>query len=128
MEYFNLGIFVIPRVYIIRKYGSQSQAFFSYFIDFSTPYNKIDLSKSHPVILVWRTFKNHTNSFVSGRIGGFYQNKFCRLCKILNCCLPLKPTHSYLMVIFLTCDFDQCSPSSKKKCIFRVSRCHLFVK
>ena len=29
MEYFHLGIFVTPRVYLIRKYGSQSQAFFS---------------------------------------------------------------------------------------------------
>ena len=27
MEYFHLGIFVIPRVYLIRKYGSQTQAF-----------------------------------------------------------------------------------------------------
>ena len=26
MEYFHLGIFVIPRVYLIRKYGSQTQA------------------------------------------------------------------------------------------------------
>ena len=29
MEYFHLGIFVTPRAYLIRKYGSQSQAFFS---------------------------------------------------------------------------------------------------
>ena len=28
MEYFHLGIFVIPWVYLIRKYGSQTQAFF----------------------------------------------------------------------------------------------------
>ena len=31
MEYFHLGIFVIPRVYLIRKYGSQTQAFFFVF-------------------------------------------------------------------------------------------------
>ena len=38
MEYFHLGIFVIPRVYLIRKYGSQTQAFFfSFFIDFLIP-------------------------------------------------------------------------------------------
>ena len=37
MEYFHLAIFVIPRAYIISKNGSQTQAFFSYFIDFSTP-------------------------------------------------------------------------------------------
>ena len=40
MEYFHLRIFVIPRVYLIRKYGSQRQAFFSYFIVFSTPWQK----------------------------------------------------------------------------------------
>ena len=37
MEYFHLGISVIPRVYLIKKYGTQIQAFFSYFIDFLTP-------------------------------------------------------------------------------------------
>ena len=31
MEYFHLGIFVIPRVYQIRKYGSQTQGFFFIF-------------------------------------------------------------------------------------------------
>ena len=40
MEYFHMGIFVISRVYLIRKYGSQTQAFFLYFIDFSTPCHK----------------------------------------------------------------------------------------
>ena len=31
MKYFHLGIFVIPRVYLIRKYGYQTQAFFFVF-------------------------------------------------------------------------------------------------
>ena len=31
MEYFYMGIFVIPWVYLIRKYGSQTQAFFLLF-------------------------------------------------------------------------------------------------
>ena len=43
MEYFHLGVFVIPRVCLIRKYGSQTQAFFfSFFIDFSTPWTGFD--------------------------------------------------------------------------------------
>ena len=38
MKYFSLGIFVMPRTNLIRKNGSQTQAFFfSYFVDFSTP-------------------------------------------------------------------------------------------
>ena len=31
MEYFHMGIFVTPRVYLIRKYGCQTQAFFFVF-------------------------------------------------------------------------------------------------
>ena len=31
MEYFHLGIFGIPRVYLVRKYGYQTQAFFFVF-------------------------------------------------------------------------------------------------
>ena len=38
MEYSYLGIFAIPRVYLTRKYGSKTKAFFSYYIDFLTPW------------------------------------------------------------------------------------------
>ena len=31
MEYFHVGIFVIPRACLVRKYGSQNTAFFSVF-------------------------------------------------------------------------------------------------
>ena len=31
MEYFHVGIFVIPGVCLIRKYGSRNTAFFLYF-------------------------------------------------------------------------------------------------
>ena len=34
MEYFHLGIFVMPWVYLIRKYGSRTQAFFFVFHGF----------------------------------------------------------------------------------------------
>ena len=35
MEYFHMGIFVIPGVFLIKKYGSQTTAFFSIFQNIS---------------------------------------------------------------------------------------------
>ena len=49
MEYFQMGIFVIPWVYLIRKYGSQTQVFFWFFKKFLTIFEHSLNLRSHPL-------------------------------------------------------------------------------
>ena len=67
MEYFHLGIFVIPRVHLIRNYGSQTQAFFF----------RISQIFRH------RMFFN-SSSFFTGQIQNSYKDKMEKVKKVFS--------------------------------------------
>ena len=61
MEYFHLGIFVIPKVYLIKKYDSQTQAFFFVFHRFFDTVRLLDIQFQSEIL---------ANLKKSGNFGG----------------------------------------------------------
>ena len=57
MEYFHLGIFVIPKVYLIRKYGFQTPEFFNNFF-----YTELRLIQEQKNAGFSNSYKNRTKN------------------------------------------------------------------